>query len=81
MSPIQVCEGDRVVMDVLNKMPARTTSIHSHGVHFRGCPWFDGAAHVTQCPIIEGQTFRYAYTMRQAGDFLYHSHDCTSHTV
>lgn len=65
------------MIDVINKMPARTTSLHSHGVHLKGYPWMDGASQVTQCPIVEGQTFRYQYPMEQVGDCLFHSHDCT----
>lgn len=77
---IMVCQGDRIVIDVTNKMPGRTTSIHAHGVHFKGFQWMDGTSYVTQCPIIEGQTFRYEFPMEQVGDFYYHSHDAIQMT-
>lgn len=30
---------------------------------------------VTQCPIMEGQTFRYSFLADTSGTYFYHSHD------
>jgi FtsP/CotA-like multicopper oxidase with cupredoxin domain len=71
----QVCQGDRIIVDVKNNMPARSTTIHWHGVFQTGTPYMDGVPMVTQCPINEGQTFRYDFVAKNAGTHLWHSHD------
>ena len=55
---IQVCEGDRVVVDVENHMEGMETTIHWHGIWQRGTQYYDGVPFVTQCPIQQGNTFR-----------------------
>ena len=37
-SPISVCARDRVVVDLVNKLPSTTTSIHWHGLYMHGGP-------------------------------------------
>jgi len=34
--PISVCRGDKVVVDVLNKLPSETTTVHWHGQYMHG---------------------------------------------
>ena len=54
-----MCEGDRVSGWVRNELgDGATTSLHWHGLHQRGTPYMDGAAHITQCPIQPLETFR-----------------------
>ncbi|KAJ4431320.1 hypothetical protein ANN_19917 [Periplaneta americana] len=72
---IQVCLRDRIVVDVTNAMPDRETTVHWHGIFMRGQPYMDGVPYVTQCSILEGQTFRYDFYANNAGTFLWHSHD------
>lgn len=72
---IQVCEGDTIVVDLKNLMPARSTSIHWHGITQEGYQYMDGVPMVTQCPIGEGQIFRYKFRPPIAGTFFWHSHD------
>lgn len=55
---IQVCEGDRVVVDVENHMEGMEVTIHWHGIWQRGSQYYDGVPFVTQCPIQQGNTFR-----------------------
>ncbi|CAH0550159.1 unnamed protein product [Brassicogethes aeneus] len=77
MSPgptIQVCEGDLVVVNVRNKMDGMETSIHWHGMHQRGTPYYDGVPSVTQCPIPVGNSFRYQWVADPAGTHFWHSH-------
>ncbi|KAJ6648616.1 G-protein coupled receptor Mth2, partial [Pseudolycoriella hygida] len=40
--PIQVCLGDTVVVDVVNRLMGESTSIHWHGMHQRDSPYMDG---------------------------------------
>lgn len=68
---IEAVEGDRVVVYVTNRLPASTT-VHWHGVFLPN--GMDGVGGLTQAPIPPGQTFRYAWTFRQHGTFMYHSH-------
>lgn len=35
----------------------------------------DGVPMVSQCPILEGQTFRYSYLAETPGTYFWHSHD------
>lgn len=69
---IRLTEGDRVRINVRNELPESTT-IHWHGLVLPN--EMDGPAEVTQEPIEPGASFTYEFTVRQAGTFLYHSHD------
>ncbi|KAJ8973623.1 hypothetical protein NQ317_015324 [Molorchus minor] len=55
---IQVCEGDKVVIDVENHLEGMEVTLHWHGVWQRGTQYYDGVPFVTQCPIQQGNTFR-----------------------
>lgn len=72
---IQVCLGDRVIVDVTNSMPGKQTTIHWHGLHLNGEPYMDGAPMITQCSILSDQTFRYDFIASNSGTFFWHSHD------
>ncbi|XP_015607489.1 oxidoreductase OpS5 [Cephus cinctus] len=71
---IQVCQYDRVVVDVENKTPALEATIHWHGIFQEKTQYYDGVPYVTQCPIHSGTTFRYQFMAANAGTFFYHSH-------
>ena len=50
---------------------------HWHGLFQKGSSWADGPVGVTQCPILPGNSFLYAFDVPdQAGTFWYHSHLC-----
>ncbi len=68
---IEAVEGDRLRIYVTNKLPAPTT-IHWHGI-FLPCG-MDGVGGLTQRSIAPGETFKYEFTLRQHGTFMYHSH-------
>ncbi|XP_060863791.1 uncharacterized protein LOC132940296 [Metopolophium dirhodum] len=70
---IQVCEGDKVVVDVLNHMHGMELVIHWHGLHQKGTQYYDGVPYVTQCPIHEGNTFRYQFDTN-SGTHFWHAH-------
>jgi FtsP/CotA-like multicopper oxidase with cupredoxin domain len=55
-------------------MDGTSTTIHWHGFHMRKTPFYDGVPFVTQCPIISGSTFRYAFSADNAGTQFFHSH-------
>lgn len=61
---IQVCENDKVVIDVENHMEGMEVTIHWHGIWQRGSQYYDGVPFVTQCPIQQGNTFRYTENFR-----------------
>ncbi len=68
---IEAMEGDRVRIYVTNKLPA-ATSVHWHGILVPS--GMDGVAGISQAPIQAGETFKYEFTLRQHGTFMYHSH-------
>jgi FtsP/CotA-like multicopper oxidase with cupredoxin domain len=68
---IEAVEGDRVRIYVTNKLDAPTT-VHWHGLFVPG--GMDGVGGLTQRSIEPGETFRYEFTLRQHGTFMYHSH-------
>lgn len=71
---INVCHGDRIVVDVANHMLGQGLTIHWHGIHQQKSPWMDGIAMITQCPIEGGNTFRYDYEATNIGTQMWHAH-------
>lgn len=68
---IEAVEGDRVRIYVTNRLP-EATSVHWHGIFVPS--GMDGVSGLSQAPIEPGQTFKYEYTLRQHGTFMYHPH-------
>ncbi len=68
---IEAIEGDRVRIFVTNRLPEPTT-IHWHGVILPN--GMDGVSGLSQRPIPPGETYKYEFTLRHAGTFMYHSH-------
>lgn len=73
-TPIEVCLGDEIIVDVINQMSSEGTTIHWHGQHQRNFPYMDGVPFVTQCPISPGSTFRYQFRPDNVGTHFWHSH-------
>ncbi|XP_012258923.2 laccase-like [Athalia rosae] len=71
---IQVCEGDKVVIDVANHADGADTAIHWHGILQKGTQYYDGVPQLTQCPIPHATTFRYQWMADEAGTYFWHSH-------
>ncbi|KZP29155.1 multicopper oxidase [Athelia psychrophila] len=73
-------KGDKFSINVFNaltdKTMERSTSIHWHGIFQQGgTNYEDGAASVTQCPIVPKNGYQYDFSVPdQAGTFWYHSH-------
>jgi len=68
---IEAVEGDHVRIYVTNKLPESTT-VHWHGIFLP--PGMDGFGGLTQKYIRPGETFKYEFTLRQNGTFMYHPH-------
>ncbi|XP_077299198.1 uncharacterized protein LOC143920267 [Arctopsyche grandis] len=72
--PIEVCQGDLIIITVMNLLHSDTFSIHWHGLLQRGTNYMDGVPHVTQCPITPMASFRYTFWADDVGTYFYHSH-------
>jgi len=70
---IEAVEGDRVRILVTNNLPDGIhTTIHWHGILLPN--GMDGVGGLTQKHIRNGETFKYEYTLRQHGTYMYHPH-------
>jgi zinc transporter, ZIP family len=70
---LEVREGDEVTIDFVNGTSFADT-IHLHGIHGIS-PEMDGVAGISQPMVPPGGRYRYRFTARQTGTFIYHSHD------
>jgi FtsP/CotA-like multicopper oxidase with cupredoxin domain len=68
---IEAVEGDRLRIYVTNRLAA-PTSVHWHAVFLPN--GMDGVAGLNQRAIRKGETFKYEFTLRQHGTFMYHAH-------
>lgn len=68
---IEAVEGDHVRIYVTNRLPASTT-VHWHGLLLPS--GMDGVGGISQKSIQPGETFKYEFTLKQHGTFMYHSH-------
>ncbi|KAH6826801.1 laccase 17 [Perilla frutescens var. hirtella] len=67
-------EGDRLLIKVTNHVPNNIT-IHWHGIRQLRSGWADGPAYITQCPIQNGQSYVYNFTVvGQRGTLFWHAH-------
>lgn len=68
---IEAIEGERIRILVTNKLKA-PTSVHWHGIILPN--GMDGVVGLTQKAIQPGDTFKYEFTLKQNGTFMYHPH-------
>ncbi len=68
---IEAVEGDRVRILVTNHLP-EPTSIHWHGILLPND--MDGVSGLTQKAIQPSETFKYEFTLKQNGTYMYHPH-------
>ena len=59
---IRATVGDRLVVNVLNKLGNQSTSLHFHGLYMNGTTQMDGPVGVSQCGIPPGNLFTYNFT-------------------
>lgn len=71
---IEAVEGERIRIYVTNRL-AVPTSVHWHGIYLPN--GMDGVSGLTQPHIKPGDTFKYEWTLRQYGTYMYHSHHDT----
>lgn len=64
-------EGDHVRIYVTNRLEAPTT-VHWHGIFVPS--GMDGVGGVSQKAIQPGETYKYEFTLKQHGTFMYHAH-------
>jgi FtsP/CotA-like multicopper oxidase with cupredoxin domain len=68
---IEAVEGDRVRIYVTNKLETPTT-VHWHGILLPS--GMDGVTGLTQKAIPPGETYKYEFTLKQHGTYMYHPH-------
>jgi len=68
---LEFTEGEYVVIYVKNEMSVET-SVHWHGIIIPN--FYDGVPYLTTPPIRPGETFKYEFSIKQAGTYWYHSH-------
>lgn len=56
-----------MVVDIVNRIPGHSVSVHWRGQWQKETPVMDGASMVTQCPILPHTTFQYKFRAAQAG--------------
>ncbi|OWF48324.1 Laccase-4 [Mizuhopecten yessoensis] len=72
--PIIVYKDQRLIINVINNLLSETVTVHWHGLLQKNTPWMDGVGFITQCPILQGQSFRFDFIANPAGTYWYHSH-------
>jgi hypothetical protein len=68
---IEAVEGDRVRILVTNRLN-EPTSVHWHGILLPN--GMDGVMGLNQRGILPGETFKYEFTLKQNGTYMYHPH-------
>jgi len=71
---MRVKQGTRFIVDVTNAL-TDPTAMHWHGIRVPNK--MDGVPYLTQLPIIENETWRYDFTVGDAGTYWYHPHCMT----
>lgn len=57
-----------------NDLYSDTVTLHHHGIHQIGTPYFDGTMGVTQAGVQPGRSMTYTFKAWPAGTHWYHSH-------
>ncbi|KAF7277936.1 hypothetical protein GWI33_009052 [Rhynchophorus ferrugineus] len=70
---IQVCQNDILIVDVINKVPGKSVTLHWRGQPNHEAPFMDGVPMVTQCPIASHTVFQYKFRASHAGTHFYHA--------
>lgn len=68
---IHVCQNDILVIDVVNKIPGQSLTVHWRGQIQQETPFMDGVPMVSQCPISSYTTFQYKFRASQPGTHLW----------
>ncbi|KAM4061208.1 multicopper oxidase domain-containing protein [Hirsutella rhossiliensis] len=60
---VEARSGDRIIVDVSNRLESEGLAIHWHGLQMKGHNNMDGAVGFTQCPIPPGESFIYGFAI------------------
>ncbi|XP_074656792.1 uncharacterized protein LOC141910001 [Tubulanus polymorphus] len=71
---LDVYEGQKLVINVHNKMFSDSTTIHWHGLHSKSTPYFDGASFINMCPIPPSLIVTSPIMAAPYGTHWYHTH-------
>jgi FtsP/CotA-like multicopper oxidase with cupredoxin domain len=71
---LRVRQGEPAIFNYTNGLEDYST-MHWHGIRLPN--EMDGVPYLTQFPIMQGETFRYAFTPPDAGTYWYHPHCMT----
>ncbi|WP_299649119.1 multicopper oxidase family protein [uncultured Tateyamaria sp.] len=75
---IRVRAGERVRYRLQNDLP-QATAVHWHGIRIEN--GMDGAAPLTQAPVLPGDSFEYDFIAPDPGTYWYHSHNRSTEQV
>lgn len=62
------------MIEVTNKIPSQSLSIHFKGQHQEESPYMDGTPMITQCPINSYTTFQYKFRAVTRGTHMYQAY-------
>ena len=68
---LRMRRSSKFIVDVVNTLPEPTT-VHWHGLRIPNNQ--DGVPYLTQWPIMQDETMRYAFAAPDAGTYWYHPH-------
>lgn len=71
---IRASVGDTVRINLVNEDPSTSFTLHHHGLHMLGQPYYDGAAGASQCATGVLQTQIYEFVVNEAGTHYWHGH-------
>jgi len=71
---IRARKGEEIAVEFVNQLD-QPTSIHWHGIRIENA--MDGVSYLTQTPVEPGETFKYRFTVPDAGTYWYHPHNRT----
>ncbi|KAL3788882.1 hypothetical protein HJC23_002636 [Cyclotella cryptica] len=66
--------NDTIRINLVNEDPSQSFSLHHHGLHMFGQPYYDGTASASQCAANVLQTQVYEFTVNEAGTHYWHGH-------
>ena len=75
---IRLGQGDRLAVDFRNEL-TEGSAIHWHGLRIENA--MDGVVGMTQESVLPGDSFRYEFTVPDAGTYWYHAHQRSSEQV
>jgi len=75
---LRLKKGQRVRILVRNEL-VQSLTVHWHGLRIENA--MDGVPHLTQPPIMPGESFVYDFSPPDAGSFWYHSHVNTAEQI